>query len=136
MEGASLAGALKEFTPAEANALLPTLRPLLAQLREAFHSFSFAREQAQDAERSGEVEEATRWRAEAEALAPAVQVLVDKLDAMGVEVKDPLLGLIDLRGRRADGTVVYLCYRDGEDAVRFWHELAAGFGGRRPMKEL
>lgn len=127
---------MREFTPAEANALLPRVRPLLADLRAAFHEFAFAREQWQDAEASGDAAEAARWQTEAEARSEPVQRLFDELAAMGVEVKDPRLGLIDFHGRRADGTLVYLCYRDDEDAVRFWHELTTGFAGRRPMQEL
>jgi len=127
---------MREFTPAEANALLPSVRPILAQLREAYHAFAFAREQQQDAERAGEDEEAARWRAEAEELSTPVQRILDELAAMGIEVKDPMLGLIDFHGRRADGSVVYLCYRDDEDAIRFWHDLTTGFAGRRPLTEL
>jgi hypothetical protein len=29
-----------------------------------------------------------------------------------------------------------LCFRLGEDAVGWWHELGSGFGGRKPLIEL
>jgi hypothetical protein len=41
-------------------------------------------------------------------------------------------GLVDFRTMR-DGRAVYLCWRLGEDAIRYWHELDAGFAGRRPL---
>jgi hypothetical protein len=35
-----------------------------------------------------------------------------------------------------DGRPVYLCWRLGEPSVQFWHEIDAGFVGRRPLEEL
>jgi hypothetical protein len=29
--------------------------------------------------------------------------------------------------------VVFLCWKHGEPAVTHWHELDAGFAGRRPL---
>ena len=50
--------------------------------------------------------------------------------AMGGEIKDPDSGLVDFRTLR-DGREVYLCWRYGEDRVRYWHELDGGFAGRQ-----
>ena len=30
-----------------------------------------------------------------------------------------------------DGREVYLCWRLGEDRIRFWHDLDGGFAGRQ-----
>ncbi|MEA3199751.1 MAG: hypothetical protein QOE90_1179 [Thermoplasmata archaeon] len=136
----------RTFTPEEAQALLPQVRPLLAQLRDAFHGFRFAREQWTElrevygedpasVEQHPAHDEAVRWRREAEAQGQRVQALVDELDALGVEVKDPMLGLIDFYAQR-EGELVYLCFRDDEDALRYWHPLSTGFAGRRPLSEF
>ena len=61
--------------------------------------------------------------------------LVGELEALGVELKDPLTGLLDFRARR-QGQEVYLCWRLGEDAVGHWHTLDGGFAGRRPIREF
>lgn len=61
--------------------------------------------------------------------------LVSELDTLGVELKDPLSGLLDFRAKRGD-QVVYLCWRLGEDSVDYWHTLDGGFAGRRPMAEF
>ena len=128
----------RSFTPAEARALLPRIRPLLADLRDAWHALAFAREQLQELEAFGEGggEEASRWRRDAEGQSQRVQSIVDELVAMGADVKDPLLGLIDFYHRRADGTIVLLCYRDDEADLGYWHPLDTGFAGRRPLSEL
>ena len=54
------------------------------------------------------------------------------LDVFGGELKDPLQGLVDFR-TLADGREVYLCWREGEDSIEFWHEIDTGFGGRQPL---
>ncbi len=32
-----------------------------------------------------------------------------------------------------DGREVYLCWKEGEDEIAHWHDLDAGFAGRRPI---
>jgi hypothetical protein len=41
-------------------------------------------------------------------------------------------GLVDFPGEM-DGRSVYLCWRLGESAVEYWHELEAGYAGRQPL---
>ncbi len=57
---------------------------------------------------------------------------VEELQEAGCELKDPATGLIDFLSLR-DGREVYLCWRLGEDRIRFWHDLATGFAGRQPL---
>ena len=52
----------------------------------------------------------------------------------GAQVKDPRRGLLDFPARRS-GRRVLLCWRVGEPSLRFWHELDAGYAGRRPVDE-
>lgn len=129
---------MRTFTLEEATACLPRLRPLLVDLREAFHEHKFALDQWKElvAFGEGEDEEARRWRREADEEGQRVQAIVDEIVAVGADVKDPLLGLVDFPALRSDGSIVLLCYRDDEDAIRFWHPLESGFAGRRPVSEL
>jgi hypothetical protein len=57
---------------------------------------------------------------------------VAQLQALEVQVRDLDRGLIDFPSLR-DGREIYLCWEEGEDAIRFWHEPDAGFAGRRPL---
>lgn len=137
---------MRTFTPDEARAVLPRLRPLLARLREAFHEHRFAREQAEELEamhgealRSPEhpdAAEAERWRARAAETGEHIERLLAQLHALGVEVKDPMLGLIDFYAVRATGETVYLCYRDDEETLAHWHPLQGGYAARRPLSEF
>ena len=41
-------------------------------------------------------------------------------------------GLVDFIGRH-EGRDVYLCWKLGEERITHWHELNAGFAGRKPV---
>ncbi len=61
--------------------------------------------------------------------------LVDELHAVGVELKDFELGLIDFPAMH-QGREVLLCWKRGEQSVEHWHELDAGLSGRQPISIL
>jgi hypothetical protein len=65
-------------------------------------------------------------------LAAAAQACIERLDELGVTVKDPDLGLLDFLGRR-DGEQVELCWHVGEQAVEYWHRIGEGYAGRKPI---
>ena len=48
--------------------------------------------------------------------------LVAEFESLGVELKDPMSGLLDFRAQRGEQEV-YLCWRLGEDSVDYWHSL-------------
>jgi hypothetical protein len=41
---------------------------------------------------------------------------------------------VDFLGQR-NGREIYLCWHYGEEDIAYWHELNAGFAGRRPVDE-
>ena len=105
---------MPQFTRAEAEALLPRVRPLVEDLKR--------RKTTYDARPSAPV-------------ANEIEALLHELAELGVEVKDMNTGLIDFRAHR-DGEEVYLCWRLGEgDRIAWWHTLDGGFLGRRPLVE-
>lgn len=61
-----------------------------------------------------------------------LEAAIEAIHALGVELRDPELGLVDFPAE-LDGEVVYLCWQFGEDRVRYWHRRAEGFAGRRPL---
>lgn len=50
-------------------------------------------------------------------------------------MKDIDEGLIDFPALHR-GETVLLCWKLGEDAIRWWHRAEDGFLGRRPVEEL
>ena len=129
------------FTPAEANAALPRVRPVVTALRRAVAEVREAAPEVQGfaaraAETGGTQPTAaerlarSRYRAGEEAAGEAL----DELRTLGVLVKDAARGLVDFPSLR-DGEVVELCWLDGEPAVDHWHRVGEGFAGRRPLQD-
>ena len=64
----------------------------------------------------------------------------DRLDALihniqdtGVIIKDINTGLLDFPSIR-DGREVYLCWKNGEGDIAYWHEIEDGFAGRQSIE--
>ena len=128
--------AVRLFTPREANAVLPVLRPLLAALADQHAE----REQMEELLIEGEQDSGrapARDRIELEVqldtnLAERKR-LFEALARHGIEVKDPAIGLIDFHAQRG-AEVVFLCYKLGEPEVAYWHPLDDGYRGRKPLE--
>lgn len=54
------------------------------------------------------------------------------LKARGIEVKDLATGLVDFYAVR-DGQVIYLCWKEGERGIRWWHPVTEGFNSRQKL---
>ena len=124
------------FTVEEANALLPTLIPVLETLRQQKRELDEARlalTRLTPAMRgNGHGATAVELERRFRDLANEITTQVRAILAQGVEVKDLDQGLIDFPSPRGD-RVVYLCWRLGEGALAWWHELDGGFAGREPL---
>ena len=68
-------------------------------------------------------------------LVDAIKAEVGALDEAGCMVKNIDEGIADWRATK-DGHEVLLCWKLGEKEVGHWHEIDAGFAGRRPISEL
>lgn len=71
-------------------------------------------------------------QSELSGLAEAAIACVERLEELGVAVKDLDLGLLDFPAER-DGSEVLLCWHVGEDSVAFWHGVDEGYAGRKPI---
>ena len=58
--------------------------------------------------------------------------LVERLETLGVILRDVGMGLIDFPAIVVE-TEFYLCWRLGEDSIQFWHGVDEGIGGRKPL---
>lgn len=129
----------RTFTPSEANAALAEVRPLAVELVERAAELRAA--QAARAEldihisgNGGDITPSDLAEADEavqEAARGAARV-IQRLDELGVQVKDATTGLLDFPAEH-NGEPVLLCWQLGEDEVAFWHTLDGGFAGRRPL---
>ena len=58
--------------------------------------------------------------------------LIEDLEATGVSLKGLDQGLLDFPSKRFDEDV-WLCWKDGETEIKFWHDMNSGFNGRKPI---
>ena len=134
----------KLFTPDEINRLISRLTELMETAIERHGQALALQERLRDdrarvSASGGERRDAMDWKARAErldGLGIEVRQILQEIQAMGGVVKDLETGLVDFPGRSPTGLrgpVVNLCWKLGEDAVRFWHGMDEGFANRRPL---
>lgn len=125
---------MKIFSIEEANALLPTVRRILKNIRAAHSRILSHREAAKQAAEGAELGGGGMPGGERYVTALfALASNTTELETLGVQLKDYERGLIDFPSLR-DGRVVLLCWQLGEgDTVEWWHDVDAGFAGRQPL---
>src|SRR6266567_1947358 len=75
-----------------------------------------------------------RRKAEREKAIQRVKDAMDEIDAIGVQVKDLDIGLLDFPCE-VDGQTILLCWKLGEKSITHWHGVSEGFAGRKPVDE-
>ena len=121
--------ARRRYTPELARRSLPLVSAIAGDIRDTAQKIRQIWLEPRDGSRAGAVEERLAE------LRRRFSELVSELDTLGVELKDPVSGLLDFLSQRGDEEV-YLCWRLGEESVDHWHTLDGGFAGRRPMAEF
>ena len=131
------------FTVASANKALPLVRAIVQDIVELYVDVR-EREQRLNALRPASTgkqqpddpysEEVEQIRTELEKDVEKLEGFVEELTELGVEFKDPVMGLVDFPAN-LNGQDVFLCWKLGEPSVGFWHTHDAGFQGRLPLEE-
>ena len=57
---------------------------------------------------------------------------IEDLESLGVVLKGLEQGLLDFPAKRFDEEI-WLCWKEGETEIKFWHEKDTGFMGRKPI---
>ena len=77
-------------------------------------------------------EVAARFRSAHNRTVAKVRDALEQIQAIGCLVKDLESGLVDFPAILKNEEV-YLCWRLGEDRIRFYHRQDEGFSGRKPI---
>jgi hypothetical protein len=128
------------FSLRDAERLRVQLEPILIDAIETRRKLAEIDEElgklAERAQQSGGLlvahDKVAKQRLEHNRLAGAVREALEKIHATGCVVKDLEVGLLDFPAR-INGEAVYLCWRLGEDRIRFYHSQDEGFAGRKPI---
>jgi hypothetical protein len=132
---------MRHFTVSEANAALEVVRPLAERLVECRRELAELGEELAQVRQtvSGnggglDVARVERLRRRFEQGTERARQCVEEIHVLGAQVKDLDLGLVDFPARHpGDGRTVLLCWRVGEEAIRYWHGLEEGFAGRKTL---
>ena len=133
---------MKLFTLDEAQALVPVLESLLKRAIEAKQAAEQISDELQRLTQrifvAGgmhiDIGKVGRQRAELDAHIQRAKDAVEEIHAIGVQVKDLDIGLLDFPCK-VDDQVVLLCWKMGEPKITHWHTLESGFQGRQPLDE-
>ena len=124
------------FTINEANALLPTVRPLVEAVLESIRRLRAKSEvviRARDLDPDApDLMERLQEDGEIARLIKGLRARVDEINSYGCVCKGAEQGLIDFPCMIAN-EVVFLCWQIGEPSVSYWHRIEDGFAGRRPL---
>ncbi len=130
----------KIFSLREAEKLRTQIEPILIETIESRRKLAELDAQLEAIQeriqRSGGLQvsyEATaNVRVERNRLEEAVRSALERIHSTGCIVKDLEVGLLDFPAR-INGEEVYLCWKLGEDRIRFYHRQDEGFSGRKPI---
>jgi hypothetical protein len=148
----------RQYSVAEVEALIPTLEGIftqILQLRVGLRAIEQKLERAgvsidldedasddemlglpteSEASESPDTPEIRQARAVFRGFYEALSDGLEQIRALGGDVKDLDMGLVDFPGRRGNEDIL-LCWRLGEKRIEFWHTVEGGFASRRPLDE-
>ena len=116
---------VKLFTPKEANQTLPLVKRIVTDILNAGqHIRTLSSEIGTGAEEDPRIIR----------LMDQLEELFEELESLGCSYKDWnfSVGLVDFPAR-IGGEEVFLCWRSDEEALKYYHEIDAGFIGRKPI---
>jgi hypothetical protein len=133
---------MRTFTLREAQSMLPVLESLLrksieskALIEEIDEEFSTLSEQIfLNGGMMVDVRACARRKAQREKAIQVAKDTLSEINAIGVQVKDLEIGLLDFPCR-VNGEIVLLCWKMGEPTITHWHNTEEGYAGRRPIDD-
>jgi hypothetical protein len=132
----------KTFTLEEAQTLVPVLRSLIKRAMDDKGVIESVEKELLDLKHrillSGglfvDIPAVARRRAGRDKAFQDIKDTLAEIDAIGVQVKDLDIGLLDFPCA-VDDEIVLLCWKYGEEKIEFWHGMEEGFKGRKRIDE-
>ena len=126
----------KYFTIEEAEILLPKIEKILRrtiQLDKAIELLSSIEIEVYDD--YANLRRITKTNKQFHKLSYELYANIEKLEDMGCLIKDLDTGLMDFY-YRFEGRDIFLCWKLGENGIKFWHEADTGYMGRKQILDI
>lgn len=121
------------FTPQDANKILPDIkRRLNTILMQKNQIVELQQELQRLIESDSSYEPFIKKKQTLNVAVSNLYKSIEQLENIGVIIKSVDEGLLDFPSMRFDEEV-WLCWRDGEPEIKFWHSKQEGFMGRKPL---
>lgn len=124
------------FTVEQANRTLPLVERIVRDILDAYPTFEQRQRTFRRLARRGSdpahTTDLDALREDIEASADHINGFFEELHHIGCTFKGVENGLVDFPSRYQERTIL-LCWKLGEESIRFWHEVDAGYAGRQPV---
>ncbi len=122
------------YTPQTADKALPEIKRLFEDIIDQKNHVVSLQEEIQAVIDSGSpFEDFIRKKQQLNTAVTKLYKAIEQLEATGVIIKSVDEGLLDFPSSRFDEEV-WLCWKVGENRIKFWHGKEEGFTGRKPLE--
>ncbi len=120
--------ATKYFTTTEARSTLPLVKKIVKDILDTTREMRLIAEEMD--------EEFVKNSPQIKKMVEDINSFMSELEEIGCFYKDWnfLIGLVDFPAF-IDNREVMLCWKSDEDDIRFYHDIEAGYSGRKPIPE-
>tara|TARA_Y100001949_G_C15989384_1_gene332105 strand:+ start:1655 stop:2056 length:402 start_codon:yes stop_codon:yes gene_type:complete len=121
------------FSISEANKILPIVIKKFNFVKKLKSEImKFEHELSNDMSSSNSLEEFSRLKQKLNSVVTKFYQSIEDLESTGVVLKGLEDGLLDFPAKRFNDEI-WLCWKEGETEIKFWHEKNTGFNGRKPI---
>ena len=121
------------FSISEANKILPIIIKKFNYVKKLKSEImKFERELSNDISSSNSLVEFSQLKQKLNSVGTKFYQSIEDLESTGVVLKGIEQGLLDFPAKRFNDEI-WLCWKEGETEIKFWHEKNTGFMGRKPI---
>ena len=123
------------FTVDKANTILPKVKKRFDEILCCKNNVMDIQEELQNLSDSNcSFEKFIKKKQELNHAVTALYNMIQELEDLGIMIKSVDEGLLDFPSIR-DDEEIWLCWKFGENQVKFWHRKEEGFMGRKPIPQ-
>ncbi|MGH9981912.1 MAG: DUF2203 domain-containing protein [Nitrososphaeraceae archaeon] len=123
------------FTVDKANTILPKVKKRFDEILCCKNNVMDIQEELQNlSDSNSSFEKFIKKKQELNHAVTSLYNMIQELEDMGVMIKSVDEGLLDFPSIRYDEEI-WLCWKFGENQVKFWHRKEEGFMGRKPIPQ-